>query len=94
MVGGFVGVAVFEYARHGAVDWRAALVIALTMSIGAYGGAFVANKVNGATLKMLFGIFMLLLGACTVYGASKSNAAQARMDDKAALNTAPKLKPL
>ncbi len=50
--------AVFEYARHGQVDFRAAMIIALAMFLGAYGGAFVANKTSEATLKMLFGFFL------------------------------------
>jgi uncharacterized membrane protein YfcA len=64
--------AVFEYARHGQVDFRAAMIIALAMFFGAYGGAFVANKTSEATLKMLFGFFLLALSLYTIHGAFTS----------------------
>ena len=74
-----VGIAaVMEYARHGAVDWKAALVVAITVFIGAALGAVLANKISGATLKIGFSLFLLGLGAYSLFtslGASKSLAA-------------------
>jgi len=54
--------AVMEYARHGAVDWKAAIIVAITMFVGATLGAFFANKMSGVTLKLLFSVFLLCLG--------------------------------
>jgi uncharacterized membrane protein YfcA len=70
--------AVLEYSRHGQVDFRAALVIAAAMFLGAYGGAFVANKVGDAQLKLLFGAFLLCLSLYTIGGALRGRAKDAR----------------
>ncbi|RYG68929.1 sulfite exporter TauE/SafE family protein [bacterium] len=64
--------AVYEYSRHGQVDWRAALIIAVMMFVGAYLGAIVANKTGEANLKLLFGVFLLMLSVYTIFGALKS----------------------
>lgn len=61
--------AVLEYSRHGNVEWRAALIVAVTMLVGATLGAIVANKLSGPALRLGFGIFMVGLGFYTVYGA-------------------------
>jgi len=53
--------AVFEYSRHSQVDWRAAAVIALMMFLGAYVGAYFANKTGEAQLKLMFGVFLMVL---------------------------------
>ena len=75
-----VGIAaVFEYSRHGQVDWRAALVIALMMCIGAYVGAYFANKAGEAQLKLLFGIFLMALSLYMI-----SNALTCRKQTKLA----------
>lgn len=66
--------AVFEYARHGQVDWRAALIISVMMFVGAYLGAVVANKTGDAQLKLLFGLFLLGLSVYTISGALKSRS--------------------
>lgn len=76
--------AVFEYARHGQVDWRAAIIIAVMMFVGAYLGAVVANKTGEAQLKLLFGVFLLLLSLYTISGALKS-----RKNDVAKKKVAP-----
>lgn len=54
--------AVLEYGRHGAIDWRAAIIIAITIFLGATLGAFFANKMSGATLKLGFSVFLIGLG--------------------------------
>lgn len=61
--------AVLEYSRHGNVDWKAALIVAAMMFIGATMGALVANKVSGPSLRLMFGIFVICLGLYTVAGA-------------------------
>lgn len=65
--------AVFEFARHGQVDFKAAIAIALAMFLGAYGGAFIANKTGDGQLKALFGVFLLGLSLYTLWGAWKSH---------------------
>ncbi len=54
--------AVWEYSRRGAVDWRAAIIVAVMVFVGATLGAFLANKLPGATLKLLFSLFLIGLG--------------------------------
>jgi len=54
--------AVFAYYRNGNVDTRAAAVIAVSLFAAAWASGFLANKVNGAALKMAFGVFMTVMG--------------------------------
>jgi uncharacterized membrane protein YfcA len=61
--------AVLEYYHHGAVDFRAALIIAVTMFIGGGLGALAANRVSAPALRLAFGIFVTLLGASLVLDA-------------------------
>lgn len=61
--------AVLEYYRNGNVDWRAALIVAGTVFIGAWAGAYCANKLAGPVLRLMFGIFVVFLGIYTVHGA-------------------------
>jgi len=70
--------AVFEYARHGQVDFRAAFIIAAAMFLGAYGGAFIAGKTNDASLKTMFGFFLLALSLYTIYGSFSARAKDAK----------------
>lgn len=57
-----VGAAI-EYYRHGAVDVRAAAVIAVGVIVFAWLSALVANRVPGDYLRLLFGIFIVGLGS-------------------------------
>lgn len=61
--------AAFEYYRHGNVDVRAAVIIAVMMFVGAWVGAYFANQMEGPQLRLIFGIFVCCLGAYLVYGA-------------------------
>jgi hypothetical protein len=63
--------ATIEYYRHGNVDVRAAIILAATMFVGAWVGAWFANRMPGPQLRLLFGLFLFGLGAYLVYGASK-----------------------
>jgi len=63
--------ATLEYWRHGNVDFRAAAVLAATMFLGSWGGAFLANQLKGPHLRLLFGTFLSLLGVYLVYGAGR-----------------------
>ena len=63
--------ATIEYYRHGNVDVRAALILAATMFVGAWVGAWFANRMPGPQLRLLFGVFLFGLGIYLVYGACK-----------------------
>jgi uncharacterized membrane protein YfcA len=76
--------AVLEYARHGQVDWRSALVIAPMMFIGAFLGSVVANKTGEMQLKLLFGFFLFGLSIYTINGALKSKIGKAAPKNGAA----------
>ncbi len=54
--------AVFEYYRSGSVDLKAAAIIALTMVFGSWISARWAVKASSETLKLAFGVFLVLLG--------------------------------
>jgi len=64
-------IATLEYWRHGNVDFRAALIVAASMLVGSYGGAFIANQTSGPTLRLLFGIFVCCVGLYLVHGAAR-----------------------
>jgi uncharacterized membrane protein YfcA len=63
--------ATLEYYRHGNVDIRAAIILAATMFVGSWGGAWAANRMAGPQLRLLFGVFLSGLGIYLVYGACK-----------------------
>src|ERR1035437_2396404 len=63
--------AAFEYYRHGNVDIRAALIIAAMMFIGSWIGAFLANRMEGPILRLLFALFVCGLGIYLLFGALK-----------------------
>ncbi len=63
--------AVIEYYRHGNVDLRVALIVALGLFFGAWASAFVANRFSGAYLRLAFGVFVVCIGVYTIYGALK-----------------------
>ncbi len=67
-----IGLAVaIEYYSHGNVDVRAAVILAVMMMIGAWGGAYVANQLPGPHLRLTSGIFVTGLGLYLIYGACK-----------------------
>jgi uncharacterized membrane protein YfcA len=66
--------ATLEYFRHGNVELSAAVVLAAAMFVGGYLGAFIANRVEGPTLRLAFGLFIsgvgvyLIVSACQRLG--------------------------
>ena len=48
--------AVIEYYKDGNVDLKAAILVALSLFIGAWLSSDYASKITGSTLKFLFGI--------------------------------------
>jgi uncharacterized membrane protein YfcA len=67
--------AVWEYYRHGNVDLKAGLFVALGLVLGAWLGAMGANKMGDAWLKMAFGLFVTGMGLYVVMTAWKNLAA-------------------
>jgi len=63
--------AVLEYNRHGHVDLGAAVVVASGALVGAWAGAFLANKLPGPVLRLLFGVFVVIMGLYMIYGAAR-----------------------
>src|SRR5258708_21996956 len=63
--------ATVEYYRHGNVDIPAAAILAVTMFLGAWVGAAIANRMEGPHLRLAFGVFLLWLGVYLIYGACK-----------------------
>jgi uncharacterized protein len=63
--------AAFEYYRHGNVDVQAAVILAATMFIGSWIGAYFSNQMEGPQLRLIFGLFVCVLGVYLIYGACK-----------------------
>lgn len=64
--------AAIEYYRHGNMDLRAALIVAVAMFTGAWVGAWFANRVPAAPLRLGFGVLMIALGGYVIYGAMRT----------------------
>jgi len=54
--------ATIEYYRHGNVNFKAALIVAGTMLIGGWVGAFFANRISGPYLRLAFALFVVAVG--------------------------------
>jgi hypothetical protein len=63
--------AVIQYYRGGNVDVRAAVIIAVTFFFCAWGGAFLARKINPLALRMGFGVLTVLIGVYIMYTAGR-----------------------
>jgi len=63
--------AAVEYYRHGNVDVRAAVILAAAMFLGSWAGAYFANQMTGPQLRLIFGLFVCIVGAYLVIGACK-----------------------
>ncbi|MDH5667738.1 MAG: sulfite exporter TauE/SafE family protein [Nitrospira sp.] len=61
--------AVLEYYRHGFVDLKVALVIALAVLVGGWFGAVLANQMAGPYLQLAFACFVVCVGFYLLYGA-------------------------
>lgn len=63
--------AVLEYYRHGNVDFKAALIVAIAFMAGGWIGAHLANHLGGSVLKLMFGIFVVGIGGYLIFDAVK-----------------------
>jgi hypothetical protein len=62
-----VGVlAVLEYYRQGQVNFKAAILIAFSLMLGAWIGARGVSQLDSRVMKSLFGVFLIVLG-CYVF---------------------------
>ncbi len=61
--------AVIAYYRHGNLDIKAAIIVALGLFLGGWLGAMVSNHISGPYLRLGFGIFVVILGIYLIYGA-------------------------
>ena len=64
--------AVLEYYRHGAVDLRAGLIIAVSLFLGAWISAHIVARVPDAVMKLSFGVFLSLLGIYLIISAFRN----------------------
>ena len=63
-----VGVlAVLEYYRQGEVNFKAAVLIALFLMVGAWIGARGVSQLDSRAMKSLFGLFLLVLGCYVLW---------------------------
>ncbi len=51
----------WQYYKAGHLDIRAALIIAAGLTIGAWGGAVLAQHVSGLALKRAFAVFLVVV---------------------------------
>src|SRR5512145_1495798 len=63
--------AVLVYYRHGNVDVRAAVLLAVSMFVGAGFGAQIANMLKGPHLRLAFGVFVCGMGVYLIHGACR-----------------------
>jgi uncharacterized membrane protein YfcA len=61
--------AVIEYYRHGHVDLKVALIIAMAVMAGGWFGAVLANRMSGPYLRLAFACFVVCMGLYLLYGA-------------------------
>jgi uncharacterized protein len=61
--------AVIEYYRHGNLDLRAALFVALGLFVGGWISAAFANQISGPHLRLGFGLFAMGMGGYMAFGA-------------------------
>lgn len=61
--------AALEYNRHGNVNFKAAVIVAIAMMIGAWVGAYYANLLSGPHLRLAFGVFITTIGLYLTHGA-------------------------
>ena len=61
--------AAFNYYQSGHVNWRYALLIAITFMIGGYFGSKIAISINQVLLKRIFGGVLILVALKIIFGA-------------------------
>lgn len=65
-----VGLAVvYEYYKHSNVDFKSAVVIAVMLFIGGMLGSRISYMLDERVLKIIFGVFLIVLGLYLIKGA-------------------------
>jgi uncharacterized membrane protein YfcA len=67
-----------QYAKQGQVDWRAGILCAVGMLLGAYGGSLIAVPLASRHLKGFFGCFLMVAALLLWRKPSVSNPAVVR----------------
>ena len=52
--------AVYNYHKAGAIDWKAALIVSVLFVVGGYLGSKIALQIDQKMLKKIFGVLMLI----------------------------------
>ena len=60
--------AAFNYYKEGHVNWKYAIIIAVTFIIGGYLGSKLAISINQSLLKKIFGGVLLLVAIKMIFG--------------------------
>ena len=54
--------AVMEYHKHGYVNFKAAAIIAVTLTLAAWFSSHFATRIQSGTLKLCFALFLITVG--------------------------------
>ncbi|QTN38625.1 sulfite exporter TauE/SafE family protein [Cryomorphaceae bacterium] len=60
--------ACINYYKAGALDWKFALIIAITFVVGGYFGSKMAIAIDQRMLRKIFGVMMLLAALKLIFG--------------------------
>lgn len=60
--------AAYNYYKEGQVNWKFAVIIAVTFIIGGYLGSKIALSINQSLLKKIFGGVLLLVAVKMIFG--------------------------
>lgn len=59
--------ATWNYHKEGFVNWKVALILALTFFIGAYFGSIISVNIPAKVLKKAFGILLLIVAVKMIF---------------------------
>lgn len=57
----------YGHHRHGAVDWKAAVLLGLAAIFGGLIGGMVASHIPGSVLRLFFAVFILIMAARMIW---------------------------
>jgi len=60
--------AVLNYHKVGAIDWKAAIIVSMVFVVGGFLGSKLAIKIDQQTLKKIFGVVMLIAALKMIFG--------------------------
>ena len=60
--------AVYNYHKAGAIDWKFALVVSVVFVLGGFLGSKIALKIDQQSLKKIFGVVMLIASIKMIFG--------------------------